>query len=193
MDLESSAELLERYRQGDERAAEQLFAQYVGRLTALARARLSPKLSARTDPEDVVLSAYRSFFVAAREGRFALARSGDLWRLLVAITLHKLYRQVRRHEAASRSVHLESFDIDSELLSQEPSPEEVIGVAEELENLFGRLNPFARRVLELRLQDRTLASIAEMTGRSERTVRRTLTEIREMLAPRFTKKVLQGI
>lgn len=90
-------------RQGDERAAEQLFAQYVGRLTALARARLSPRLSARTDPEDVVLSAYRSFFVAAREGQFTLARSGDLWRLLVAITLHKLYRQVRRHEAASRS------------------------------------------------------------------------------------------
>ncbi len=188
MDWESSAEVLERYRQGDERAAEQLFAQYVGRLTALARARLSPKLSARTDPEDVVLSAYRSFFVAAREGKFALARSGDLWRLLVAITLHKLYRQVRRHEAASRSVHLESFDIEGERLSHEPLPEEVVGVADELENLFARLDPFARRVLELRLQDRPLASIAEMTGRSERTVRRTLTAIREMLAERFNKE-----
>jgi len=143
VDWESSAEILERFRQGDEQAAEQLFSRYVGRLTALARARLSPKLSARTDPEDVVLSAYRSFFVAAREGRFALARSGDLWRLLVAITLHKLYRQVRKHEAASRSIDSESLAIDSELLAQEPRPEEVVGVADELENLFARLEPFA--------------------------------------------------
>lgn len=188
MDWESSAELLESYRQGDERAAEQLFTQYMGRLTALARARLSPRLSARTDPEDVVLSAYRSFFVAAREGQFTLARSGDLWRLLVAITLHKLYRQVRRHEAASRSVDLETYNIDSELLSQEPRPEEVVGVADELECLFSRLDPFARRVLELRLQDRTLAAIAEMTGRSERTVRRTLTDIRALVAQGFNQQ-----
>ena len=33
-------------------------------------------------------SAYRSFFVGVREGRYALERGGDLWRLLVALTLH---------------------------------------------------------------------------------------------------------
>jgi RNA polymerase sigma-70 factor (ECF subfamily) len=130
------------------------------------------------------MSAYRSFFVAARDGRIALTRSGDLWRLLVAITLHKLYRQVRKHEAASRSVDAESLLIDSELLAREPPPEEVVGVADELEHLLARLDPLARRVLELRLQDHILAVIAEQTGRSERTIRRTLATIRDMLNDR---------
>jgi hypothetical protein len=83
---ETSAELLARYRNGDDDAAEELFCRYVTRLTSLARTRLSPKLATRTDPEDVVLSAYRSFFVGVRKGRFRLRRSGDPWRLLVSIT-----------------------------------------------------------------------------------------------------------
>lgn len=39
---ETSVEILERYRRGDAQAADELFARYVGRLTLLARSRLSP-------------------------------------------------------------------------------------------------------------------------------------------------------
>src|SRR5437762_1253949 len=95
--------LLERFRDGDDRAAEAMFSRYFERLTLLARSRLSPRLARRTDPEDIVLSAYRSFFVGARAGRFALSRGGDLWRLLASITKHKLLRQARHHRADRRS------------------------------------------------------------------------------------------
>ena len=64
---EKTADLVTRYREGDELAAQELFARYVERLTRLARSRLSPKLSSRFDPDDVVLSAYRSFFLGARD------------------------------------------------------------------------------------------------------------------------------
>ena len=47
------------------------------------------------------------------------------------------------------------------------------------------LDAFARRVLELRLQEEQLSTIAAETGRSERTVRRTLRTIRERLAARL--------
>ncbi len=104
---QTTAEIVDRYRAGDENAAEELFRRYVFRLTLLARSRLSSKLAARTDASDIVLSAYRSFFVGAREGRFTLRRSGDLWRLLVSITLHKLHRQVRKHTAEMRSTAVE--------------------------------------------------------------------------------------
>src|SRR3990172_5568517 len=127
MAQESSAEILQRYRNGDEAAANELFCRYVGRLTLLARSRLSPKLASRTDPEDIVLSAYRSFFIGARDGRFLLARSGDLWRLLVSITMHKLYRQVREHSAEKRAVSAERTGFGAKeqglLFSREPSPE----------------------------------------------------------------------
>jgi RNA polymerase sigma factor (sigma-70 family) len=187
---ETSAELLQKYRDGDERAAEQLFSRYVGRLTLLARSRLSPTLARRTDPEDIVLSAYRSFFIGARDGKFTLNRSGDLWRLLVAITLHKLYRHARKQGAERRALVAWQFEATASNppdFSREPSPDEAVALADELAALFSKLDPFARRVLELRLQDRSLSEISESLGRCERTIRRTLTAIRRQLSAQYDK------
>ena len=68
----------------------------------------------------------------ARAGKFALRRSGDLWRLLASITLHKVYRQARRHTAERRSVGVEqSLERMQEFLpgrDQEPSPEEALAL-----------------------------------------------------------------
>src|SRR5262249_48798612 len=103
----TSSVLLQGCRDGDETAAEALYSRFVKRLTALARSRLSPRLSSRTDPEDIVQSVFRSFFVDARDGRFSLSRGGDLWRLLSAIAKHKLSRQVRHAAAFRRSLSRE--------------------------------------------------------------------------------------
>ncbi len=188
--LGTSAELLFRYQSGDDEAANAIFARYLDRLTRLARARLSEQLASRTDPEDVVLSAWRSFFVAAREGRYVLRRSGDLWRLLASITMHKLCRQVRHHRAIRRSIGLEESLTQLPLDSQppndrEPTPEEGIALADELEAIMSQLDPDVRRIFELRLQGESNTAIAADTGRSERTVRRVLAEIREMLVQRL--------
>jgi RNA polymerase sigma factor (sigma-70 family) len=183
----TSFALLERYRQGDDTAAEELFSRYFQRLTSLARSRLSPRLARRTDPEDIVLSVYRSFFIDARAGRFTLSRGGDLWRLLASITKHKLLRQARFHGADCRSVDRESSLDGAEtgyvfIDGCEPSPGDAAALADELEYVFLKLDAFGKRVLELRLQGAQLSEIAEETGRSERTVRRTLGRIREILA-----------
>jgi len=185
----TSADLLARYRDGDESAATEMFRRYVERLTLLARSRLSPKLAARTDPEDVVMSAYRSFFVGAQRGQFSLQRSGDLWRLLVSITLHKLYRVAKRHTAEMRTVDLEShldqgLEVTSAALSREPTPDEAVTLADELEAIMSRLDSFAQRVLELRLQGERIAEIAADTGRSERAAaRRTGCDSRDHVPP----------
>jgi RNA polymerase sigma factor (sigma-70 family) len=186
----TSLVLLERFRDGDDRAAEALFSRYFERLTLLARSRLSPRLACRTDPEDIVLSVYRCFFVGARAGRFRLSRGGDLWRLLASITKHKLLREARHHSADRRSVDRElPLDRAEEATflgrQTEPTPEDAVALADELEWVLSRLNVFGRRVLELRLQGAQLSEIAEDTGRSERTIRRTLGEIRELLAERL--------
>jgi RNA polymerase sigma factor (sigma-70 family) len=186
----TSLVLLERFRTGDDCAAEALFARYFEQLTSLARSRLSPRLARRTDPEDIVMSVYRSFFVGARSGRFALRRGGDLWRLLAGITKHKVFRHARHERADRRSVDVE-LPLDSSdalrylALDQEPRPEDAVALADELEWAFSRLNVLGRRVLELRLQGAQLSDIAQDTGRSERTVRRTLAAIREFLADRL--------
>ncbi|MGP0062585.1 MAG: ECF-type sigma factor [Isosphaeraceae bacterium] len=186
----TSLVLLERFRHGDDQAAEALVSRYFERLTLLARSRFSPRLAGRSDPEDIVLSVYRSFFVGARDGRFTLKRGGDLWRLLASITKHKLLRQVRYHRAECRSVDLEMpIDrVDEGRIpghQREPTPEESLALADELEYALSRSTPFERRILELRLQGAQISDIAAETGRSERTVRRTLDHIRELLAERF--------
>ena len=122
-----------------------------------------------------------------RAGRFALDRGGDLWRLLASITRRKLLRQARHHTADRRSVDLE-LPLDRALegcysvRGQEPTPQDAIDLSDELERVFSALDAFGRRVLELRMQGAQLSEIAEDTGRSERTVRRTLGQIRERLA-----------
>ena len=73
---EDSVELLDRFRDGDDEAAHELFNRYVDRLVALARTRLSAQMKRRVEPEEVVQSAYRSFFRKAGEGKFTLDKSG---------------------------------------------------------------------------------------------------------------------
>jgi RNA polymerase sigma factor (sigma-70 family) len=182
-----SVELLKRCRGGDQQAAAELFRRYVERLIGLARARLSEKLGRRLDPEDVVQSAYRSFFVAARAGRFDLAHSGDLWRLLVGIVLNKLHRQVEWQTAGKRSPDREenwSGGADLPGLPSVPSAEEGVALADEVKQLMGRLQPFQRQVLERRLQDQTLDEIAADLKCSQRTVRRVMEQIRDYLEAR---------
>jgi RNA polymerase sigma factor (sigma-70 family) len=184
-----TANLVDRFRQGDDGAAEELFHRYMERLTRLARSRLSSKLASRLDPEDIVLSAYRSFFVALNNGRFEFKRSGDLWRLLVQITMNKLYRQVAHHTADRRAVDVEhnnlaSSQLEERFVTTQPGPEEAAALADELETFMAALPSRCRRVFELRLQGERIAEIASDTQQSQRSVRRQLASIRQQLAKR---------
>ena len=185
----TSLVLLERYRAGDHLAAEEIFARYFDRLKALARTHLADRLARRIDPEDVVLSAYRSFFIAAGDGRYTLGRGGDLWRLLAGITKHKLLHRVRHELAERRSAARDEF-LDrlaaGAVAAARPVPDwqAAVELADELELVCARLDPFARRVLELRLQGLRLVEIAADTDRAERSVRRALAAIRDLLVAR---------
>jgi RNA polymerase sigma-70 factor (ECF subfamily) len=184
-----SAELVKRWRGGDQQAAQELFDRYTQRLLAVVRARLSEKLNPRLDAEDVLQSAYRSFFIGSRDGRYVLRRSGDLWRLLVSIVLHKLHRQVEWHTAGKRAVGQEQSEgsitsLPVEVVSREPSPMEAAAVADELASVLRDLQPLHRQMVELRLQGHLLKEVAAKTGRSERMVRLVLEEVKATLEAR---------
>jgi RNA polymerase sigma-70 factor (ECF subfamily) len=192
MDPEQSGKLMARWQAGDQQAAAELFRRYANRLVALARTRLSSKLGRRVDPEDIVQSVYRSFFTAAREGRYDLQRGGDLWRLLVAITVHKVQMCGKRNARQKRSVDREQtfagedslLGIGAEVLAHGPSPVAALALAEELEQLMSRLEPAQRRILELRLQGYQLEEIASQVQCGQRTVRRILERVKELLQQR---------
>jgi RNA polymerase sigma-70 factor (ECF subfamily) len=181
--------LVARWREGDQKAAAELFQRYANQLVSLAQHRLSAKLASRVDPEDVIQSVYCSFFVGARANRFVLEHSGDLWRLLVAITLHKVHHQVSRHTAGKRSVARErnganpddDFDFPVEMLAQDPSPAEAVILADTLEEVLRELDPVKRRMVEMRLQGYSTAEIVAATQRSRATVDRVLDRVKQQL------------
>ena len=183
---DESAGLAGQYAAGDEDAAADLYYRYVNRLTQLARVRMSARLKRRVDPDDVVMSAYRSFFRVIRSNRYD-PDTMHLWGLLAGITLRKLYREANHHQAATRDIRVESegsVTFDAKLLGREPTPDEVVEFSDQLEDLMASLTPKQQQVLELRLQDYTAVEIAERVGQSERTVRRTLALIRDQLQQR---------
>lgn len=195
MSDQESINLIERWRAGDERAAETIFERYVDRLVALARGRLSAKLKRRVDPEDIVQSAYRSFFRRAQDDQYSFQHSGDLWRLLAAITVNKLLMQARFHHAGKRALDHEASlassgmmpNVTPEALAREPMPDEAAALVEELELMMRPLRPQARQVLELKLQGAGVEEIALQIGRTERTVRRVLEQVRDVLASRLAE------
>lgn len=179
--------LLERFQAGDEAAATALFERFSSRLAALVQNRLSKKLARRLDAEDIVLSAYRSFFVRARDGQFAVSDTGDLWRLLAQITLNKLCRSADWHSAAKRDFAREQSDaagLANLTVANSDSPDLEVVVADQLERLMSQLPVATCRVLELLLQGYAVGDIAETIGRTPRTVRRQLETIRAL----FTKQ-----
>lgn len=189
MSDDRSGNLVARWRAGDQQAATELFHRYADRLVALAKKRLSAKLAQRVDAEDVVQSVYRSFFADVRDGRYDVQRGGDLWQLLVTITLHKLHHQVTRGTAKKRTVERERsfgsedslFGMQAHIRAHDPSPVEAAALSELLESVLRDLDSRERRILELRLQGYNLEEIAAATHLSRRTVCRALDEVKQQL------------
>lgn len=186
---QSNAELLAQWKSGNQLAATLLTDRYMQRLTALARSRLSRKLSRRLDADDIVLSAWRSFFIAARHSRILVPDDDNLWPLLVTMTLRKLQRQVQRHQSEKRSIGLEvpfdDTDAWQSIVSKDPTPDEAAQLTLDVESLMATLSPSEREVLTLRLQGEDFQSIATRRNCSERTVRRDIQKIRSHLIAHF--------
>src|SRR5712692_724140 len=105
----SATELIQRCRNGDPSAREQLFDRYRHYLWLLAQAQLGRHLRAKCDPSDLVqqtlLEAHRDF------PRFAGNHEGELLAWMRQILAHNLYNETRRFAAqqreAAREVSLE--------------------------------------------------------------------------------------
>ena len=189
---ESSQDLLNRWKNGDEDAAAEIFDRYVSRLIALAGQRLSAKMKRRVAAEDVVQSAYRSFFRKAAADQFTLENGGNLWGLLAAITLNKVRGHVQFHTAGKRNIATEAsmtshscYGHAPETFSRDPTPEDAAALAEAFEMVTSQLSNLQRDVFELYLQGRSAQDIAKIARRSDRTIRRTLLELQRTLEERL--------
>lgn len=193
--MDGDATLMQRFRDGDQNAAAQLFERYVGKLVGLARRHLNTQLGRRIDAEDVVQSAFRSFFRGTRDGRFQIGPGQDLWRLLAVMTVTKLKKQVEFHTAAKRDFQLEQSPApgqDSPAYSrptEEPSPADSLALVEQVEGVSSQLGVDQQRIFAMRLEGHHVEEIAAQVGVSERTVRRVLDKIKALIVK---QAILEG-
>ena len=179
-------ELVARARSGDQQAAAELFNRFSRRLVLLAGSRLDRLVRGRVDPEDVVQSAYRSFFARLADGQFSLDEWDEVWGLLVRITLrkcgHKLEHARAARRDATREVALTGSPDDSgdawQPIARNPTPVEALVLAETVEALMSGFDEREQEIVGLRLQGHAEREISDSVGRSERTVRRVLERLR---------------
>src|SRR5262249_11893115 len=129
-------------------AARAIFERFTRRLIGLARTQLDAHFQHKIDPEDVIQSVYKSFFLRYGEGMLAAEGGDGLWGLLTCITVRKCADRVRYHRAACRDVNREApgalgaDDVEPwrDAIGREPTPEEAAVLAETVQGLLSGLD-----------------------------------------------------
>ncbi len=182
-DTPDDRELIAAFKAGSESAATELFDRYCEKLMRLARKRIGQRMASRIDPEDVLQSAFRTFFCRVRNDEFTFEGQHDLFKLLVRLTVNKTLRQVAHHRAAKRDPAREAGqgaeddDLLARLTADDPTPEVELALLDEFEKLLSQLPEFDQKVLELRFEGYSTAEIAQRLGSYERKVRRVLERV----------------
>jgi RNA polymerase sigma factor (sigma-70 family) len=176
-----------RLQNGDNAAAEDLWQRYYQKMVRIAYKRLSGSTRTMADEEDVVVSAFKSFFRAMEENRTPKLQSEDeIWRLLVTLTARKAIKLIRyesrdKRQGEAGKLQHNAVPID-ELIGSEPSPEFVLAVADEYRQLNKRLLDDEMRLIALhKMEGYSNAEIAQQLNTNLRTVQRRLAVIRSLL------------
>ncbi len=183
---DSFANLVGRLRAGDQDAATEIFNRYTHQLIALARNRLDSATRQKMDPEDVVLSAFNSFF--ARKDQFELVGWESLWGLLARITLRKCFHKMEYVHAKQRDpwreVRMPSASDSSDswqAIARDPTPSESLLLQETIDEVMAQLEERERKIFGLILQGVQVPEISQKVGRTERTIRRVQEKVRSIL------------
>src|SRR5947207_13003656 len=98
----SFAEFLTRLQSRDDAGSRELFQRFAHQLIALVRRRIGAGLRHKVDPEDVVQSVYKSFFIRYGDGNLEAVNWDSLWGLLTLITVRKCAERAAYHRAECR-------------------------------------------------------------------------------------------
>jgi RNA polymerase sigma-70 factor (ECF subfamily) len=181
--ISSDKSLLRLIREGNEDAAAKLYGRYAGRLRALIRSRCSAELARRLEPDDIVQSVFRRFFLHARQGDYDVPASEELWGLFLVIALNKLRAEESFFRAEKRDIgrtrDVADPEADGVRAGCDENAEAVLRFT--IDETLATLPPTHRPLVEYRIQGHEVAEIARLSGRSKRSVERVLQEFRQRL------------
>jgi RNA polymerase sigma factor (sigma-70 family) len=167
------AKLVAAYRAGDEEAAYVLHRRYYVRLIELIRRQMGWRAKEMDSSADVAQSAMQCFFAQLKKD-VEISSHGDLWPLLVTITLNKVrnrakYWQRQRRDPLRRVPLSDRIDP----LERGASPEDAAVMHELLDQLLAPFSGRRRQIVRLILEGVPVHEIAERMGTTERTIYNT--------------------
>jgi RNA polymerase sigma-70 factor (ECF subfamily) len=175
--------LLERLTRGEMDAAGEVYRTFEPVLRVMVRRRLSPRLRAKFDSNDVVQSAWADVLRGFRSEGWRFSDREHLRAYLARVTYNHLVNCCRRHAIMVEHEQPLSDDERPGLPpSPQPRPSELARADELWELLVGLCPPAHRNLLQLRRQGFALAEIAARTGLHESSVRRILYDLARRLA-----------
>ncbi len=156
--------------------------QFSDRLLRLAASRLPTSLNSRMDPEDIVQSVFRSFFSRHEQGKFQFQQLPELWRILAAITYHKVQHAIRHHRQQQRDARRELSGEShvNELEATSPTASSILLMMETFDRILAQLPKTHQEVVRLRLEGFSIEEIAQQLELSTRTVDRGLALARKI-------------
>ena len=146
-------ELLSQARKGSPAAAEEMIRRYESEIRREVHLRLTdPRLRRLLESMDICQSVMASFFVRLWAGQYEIEYPGQLVRLLLSMTKHKLIDQARYWTAARRDLHREiSRDApDGDALTPAVQDTDVVETADLVEKVRRHLSPEERELVSLR-------------------------------------------
>lgn len=178
------ATVVEKFRDGDDSAATELYDLFSGQMIALVHKLVrSATHRGAIDSEGIINSGFRSFLSAIRKPTFD-SRTKRVGGLLATIVARKAYAKLRRkypHQSPSEDIQ-QMRDSSATILEAKWSEQEVESILREaIASTLDDMTEKEKRVLELYLdrdQERSLQEIATAC-------RRTLTTVEDII-DRFT-------
>lgn len=150
---------------------------YAARMIGLINSRMPGALRSRMDSEDVVQSAWKSFFHYQTSRSTPVDPSHDLWPLLATFVSRKLNQKLDLHYAQKRDRQRESSDLLDSVSSQATQANSEEELADEFEAFLNTLSEMDRLLIRCYLAGMKQEDIANTLNCSDRTIRRALTRL----------------
>jgi RNA polymerase sigma-70 factor (ECF subfamily) len=180
------AQLMQRVRAGDPRAAQEVFDRYSEPIRRVVRRYLHQRLRTQYDSIDILQTVWASFFQVPPE-QYTFATPDDLIGFLSQMAHNKAVDVFRRRlqtdkNNLNRQVSFDepAADLDRTLPVRQPTPSQLAIAEEHWERIIKGQPPRVRQVLEMLRMGHTQREAADRFGLHPKTIKRLL----EKLLPR---------
>jgi DNA-directed RNA polymerase specialized sigma24 family protein len=178
--------LIQRIRAGDQAACTEFYNSFAGCTYIVIRRRLSHKVRAVRDVEDIVQSVLAAFF--RQVNQYQDMTRERVIALLRGIARHQIDDTNRHHLDGKGASRHRQHSLDAlparareGLVAPQPGPEAILQQKEAYQHLIDRYPPM-QRVIELLAAGHTPEEIAVRLGVSARLVQRFVTKVRHLVA-----------